>query len=476
MLHYPPLAHKKRLSFVSPSKLLPIVSSPGAAGKISSRIFPSPLLSPSSTNETYFAPPIPMTLPDFNNITSAISTHSRQTWIDKVQSHSLQQNPSQFWSLLKSLSGKSNNQPPNQPITFGNRVMTSNPIIARSFCRQFTIVPHFRRNKSSCKIFRSSHKLHPLDQSFPSFTADQTREAIKNSFYRPISLLCPAVKVLERLLLPHLTAAIPLSNSQQGFRPLHFTTSALLPLSHTIAVDFNQHRPPLCTTIMAIDFSKAFDNVPHPQLISQISSLPLNHHIVRWLVYYLKGRSAKCSYHHHLSFSRLVLAGVLQSSVISPALFNLFVSDYHPTAPLITSYADDFTALATTIKIPDASAILSAHSSDVTTWAQQKSLTVSIAKSQSSLFSPDTHQSHTNPHVTWEGTDLTHCRSPKILAITSDLHFPFTLHINTICERARYRLNILKALAGSSWGQQKETITLTYKALINLKVTCAAPI
>ncbi|KAF2359541.1 hypothetical protein FHG87_009713, partial [Trinorchestia longiramus] len=60
--------------------------------------------------------------------------------------------------------------------------------------------------------------------------------------------------------------------------------------------------------------------------------------------------------------------------------------------------------------------------------------------------------------------------------ITFDLHFTFTRHINTIYDRAGHRLSILKALAGSSWGQQKETIILTYKALINSIVTYTAPI
>ncbi|KAF2359435.1 Reverse transcriptase domain [Trinorchestia longiramus] len=414
-----------------------------------------------------------------NNITSAISTHSRQTWIDKVQTHSLQQNPSQFWSLLKSLSGKFNNQPPNQPITFGNRFTTSDPIIAQSFCCQFTIVLHFRRNKSSRKIFRSIHKLHPLDRSFPPFTADQTREAIKKSGTStaagPDNFTILHIHHLGPLGITYLTntnlslsyapipsiwkTAIIITIPKPGKPPSLSSFYRLISLLCPAV----KHRPPLCPTIKAIDFAKAFDTVSHPQLISQISSLPLNHHIVC----YLKGRPAKCSYHHHLSSSRPVLVGVPQGSVISPALFNLYVSDYPPTAPLITLYANDFTALATTINIPDASAILSSYFSDVATWAQQKGLSVSIAKSQSSLFTPDTHQFRTNPHVTWEETDLTHCRSPKILGITFDTHITFIPHINTISERTQHRLNILKALAGSSWVQQNETITLTYKTLIN---------
>ncbi|KAF2363687.1 Reverse transcriptase domain [Trinorchestia longiramus] len=236
------------------------------------------------------------------------------------------------------------------------------------------------------KVLRSIRKLHPLPLFFPLLTDDQTREAIKlQHFHRsqsgqPDHTPHPPPRPLRHNLSQQHLQPLPLpchypfhlENSHHHHHPQTwqatptqlFLPSHLTPLSYRQVLErFNQHRPPLRTTIKAIDFSKAFDTVPHPQIISKISSLPLNHHIVRWLVCYLKGRSAKCSYNHHLSSSRPVLAGTPQGSVISSALFNLFISHYPSTAPLITSY--NFTALATTVKIPDVSAILFAHSSDV---------------------------------------------------------------------------------------------------------------
>lgn len=473
-----------------------------------------------------------------NNITSAIATNSRQTWINKVESTNFRQNPSSFWSLLKKLSGKPQ-QPPNQPVTFNHRTLTSSSLIAQSFCKQFTLVSNYQRNRSHRRVRRHIKKKHPLTDTFPDFTPNEVKLAIQGSgnstatgpddlnilhlrylgphgvcyltrlfnlsirhanlpsiwkaaniivipkpgkppalstSYRPISLLCPAVKVLERLVLPLLTAATTLNDSQHGFRPLHSTTTALLPLTQTIANGFNEPRPPLRTIAMAIDFSKAFDTVPHTQLISQIASLPLHSNIIRWLSCYLNGRTARCIYRNQYSSYYPVHAGVPQGSVISPALFNLFVSDYPNTAPLISSYADDFTAAASAVQIPEAANCLSTHSAEVAAWARRKGLTVSIAKSHSTLFTSDTHQSRVDPHVAWEGADLPLCRTPKILGVTLDPHFTFTPHINTVCERARSRLNILKSLTGSSWGQQKEIVTITYKALIKSIITYAAPV
>ena len=251
---------------------------------------------------------------------------------------------------------------------------------------------------------------------------------------------------------------------------------ALLPIVHKIASGFNQKRPPSRTVVTATDFSKALDTVPHLQLITPLAQSFLNSHIVRWLSCYLKGRTARCLYNGFPSHPRPVHAGVPQGSVISPALFNLYVSDYPNTAPLVTSYADDFTAAASTVKIADAANSLSSHATHVAGWARQKGLTISIPKSHSTLFTPDTHQSRANPHVTWEGSDLTLCRTPKILGVTFDPHFNFTPHIYSICDRARPLITILKSLAGSNWGQQKETIVITFKSLIKSIFTNAAPI
>ena len=70
------------------------------------------------------------------------------------------------------------------------------------------------------------------------------KPANKGTSYRPISLLCPAVKVLERLLLPTLKEHLTPSSTQHGFRSQRSTTSALLPLVTEIAAGLKQPKPP----------------------------------------------------------------------------------------------------------------------------------------------------------------------------------------------------------------------------------------
>ena len=85
--------------------------------------------------------------------------------------------------------------------------------------------------------------------------------------YRPISLLCPAAKVMETLLRPTVNSHLLPSADQHGLRPGHSTTSALLQLTNDIATGFNQKKPPHRTVCVAVDLTAEFDSQPQRTVI-----------------------------------------------------------------------------------------------------------------------------------------------------------------------------------------------------------------
>ena len=118
--------------------------------------------------------------------------------------------------------------------------------------------------------------------------------------YQPISLICPAAKVLESLFLPSINKYLIPAQDQHGFRREHSTTSALLQLTTDVAVGFNQRKPPDRTVCVAVDLSAAFDTVCHNNLLSKINRSQLPPATARWLSCYLRGKQAKTCFTPHL--------------------------------------------------------------------------------------------------------------------------------------------------------------------------------
>ena len=67
-------------------------------------------------------------------------------------------------------------------------------------------------------------------------------------------------------------------------------------------------------------------------------------------------------------------------------------------------------------------------------------------------------------------------RCPKILGVYLDTFFSFNTPCVQVANRVSKINNVLKALAGTNWGQQKETLLLTYKALGRSIANYAAPV
>ena len=93
------------------------------------------------------------------------------------------------------------------------------------------------------------------------------KDPTESKSYRPVSLLCPAIKIMERLILPTLTQHLPVPDIQHGFRKDHSTVTALHEFNQQIAQGFNQRKPAHRTVLLQLDLSKAFDMVSHNKLL-----------------------------------------------------------------------------------------------------------------------------------------------------------------------------------------------------------------
>ena len=112
----------------------------------------------------------------------------------------------------------------------------------------------------------------------------------------------------------------------------------------------------------------------------------------------------------------------------------------------------------------------------ISEWAKNLDLDISTLKTTVMLFSPSTHEHRYHPQVAVGNSFLPLAQHPKILGVNFDPLFTFTPHARETAKGAAERLKVLTALSGTSWGQDAESLLVTYKALIRTKLDYGAPI
>ena len=215
-----------------------------------------------------------------------------------------------------------------------------------------------------------------------------------------------------------------------------------------------------------LDFNKAYDMLWREGLLYKISNLNIDGNMYNWIKDFLTGRTFQVKVGNSISEKFNLENGTPQGSVISPLLFLLMINDFPQTIENVQNaiFADDCSIWKSGRDVNKIIKSLQTNLGKISSWCELWGFSLSKEKTIAVIFSRKTPYGltdlyiHDNP-IPWK-------KEIKFLGLIFDARLTWESHINYIYEKCKKRINLMRCLSGTSWGANKTTLMLIYKALI----------
>ena len=201
------------------------------------------------------------------------------------------------------------------------------PVLTFIFNQSYSkgILPDDWRRANIASIFKKGAKSNPAN-------------------YRPVSLTSVCCKLMEHIvdsqLMNHLSENSIITDYQHAFRSQRSCETQLIATIHDLA---EAHNDKNTCDIAILDFSKAFDVVPHGRLLQKLNFYGIRNKTLQWIKSFLTNRHQRTVVNGKMSKWMPVLSGIPQGTVLGPHLFILFINDIINSVKTSTArlFADD---------------------------------------------------------------------------------------------------------------------------------------
>ena len=202
--------------------------------------------------------------------------------------------------------------------------------------------------------------------------------------FRPIAVLSPFAKILERLVYNQPNHSLEkeniLSKHQFGFRKNYSTEQAILEHTDNLKMKID-NKEAICSIFL--DLSKAFDTVNHQILLKKLYRYGIRGVPLQWFKSYLESKTQYVEVENVKSNSLSIQRGVPQGSTLGPFLFLIYINDMLNclVKANIRTFADDTTLLYFSNSVQDLEKTINEEFNHLLSYCSANKLSVNFKES-----------------------------------------------------------------------------------------------